>query len=31
MPLCRTHHSEAHNIGRETFIEKYRIKPVRRN
>ncbi len=28
MCLCRTHHTEAHNIGRETFCEKYHVEPV---
>ena len=28
LPLCRIHHVESHNIGRDTFIEKYHIKPV---
>ena len=30
IPLCRSHHSEAHSIGRDSFCEKYHIKPVRR-
>jgi hypothetical protein len=25
LPLCRTHHSECHNIGRDTFCEKYKL------
>ena len=30
IPLCRSHHSEAHSIGRDSFCEKYHIKPARR-
>ena len=30
IPLCRSHHSEAHQIGRDAFAEKYHVKPVRR-
>ena len=26
--LCRIHHSEAHNIGRDTCCEKYHVVPV---
>ena len=29
LPLCRKHHSEAHSIGRECFLEKYHLKPVK--
>ena len=26
VPLCATHHSEVHNIGRDTFQKKYNIR-----
>ena len=29
MCLCRDHHSEQHQIGIETFIQKYHIKPIK--
>lgn len=29
MMLCRDHHSEQHQIGIETFIQKYHIKPIK--
>lgn len=29
MMLCREHHSEQHQIGIETFIQKYHIKPIK--
>lgn len=25
LPLCREHHTEAHTIGRQTFLEKYHL------
>jgi hypothetical protein len=25
VPLCRGHHREYHQIGRDTFAEKYRV------
>ena len=28
LPLCRTHHTEAHNIGLKTFEKKYHINPI---
>lgn len=28
LPLCRTHHTESHTIGQETFLEKYHVKPI---
>lgn len=28
MPLCREHHSECHNIGQESFNEKYHLEGV---
>lgn len=29
MALCRTHHTEAHNIGNKRFCEKYKLEPVK--
>ena len=29
MALCATHHAEQHNIGINTFIQKYHIKPLK--
>lgn len=26
--LCRAHHSEVHNIGRETFAGKYKVRGI---
>ncbi|NTV47498.1 MAG: hypothetical protein HGB11_13490 [Chlorobiales bacterium] len=28
LPLCRGHHGEAHNIGADTFCEKYILVPI---
>lgn len=28
LPLCREHHTEVHTIGRDTFMDKYHLKPV---
>jgi len=28
LPLCDHHHREIHNIGRDTFLEKYHLEPV---
>lgn len=28
LPLCRQHHTEAHNIGNDKFIEKYYLTPA---
>jgi hypothetical protein len=28
LPLCRVHHTEAHNIGQKTFDSKYHVTPV---
>jgi len=30
LPLCRSHHTESHTVGRESFTKKYHIAPVRR-
>ena len=27
LPLCRVHHTEAHSVGRDTFLEKYHLTP----
>ena len=29
LPLCRLHHTECHSIGRESFLKKYILEPVR--
>ena len=29
LPLCRTHHTEIHRIGHETFLRRYILEPVR--
>lgn len=29
LPLCREHHTECHNIGRETFLQKWKLAPVK--
>lgn len=29
MTLCRNHHGEQHQIGIETFMQKYHIKPIK--
>ena len=29
LPLCREHHTEIHAIGREDFLKKYFLEPVR--
>lgn len=29
LPLCREHHTEIHSIGREDFLRRYIIEPVR--
>ncbi|WP_026762668.1 putative HNHc nuclease [Selenomonas artemidis] len=29
LPLCRTHHTEIHRIGHETFFRRYILEPVR--
>ena len=29
LPLCREHHTEIHRIGRETFLRRYILEPVR--
>ena len=29
MTLCRSHHGEQHQIGIETFMQKYHIKPIK--
>ena len=29
LALCREHHSESHNIGQQSFMSKYHIKPVK--
>ena len=29
LPLCREHHTEIHTIGREDFLKKYFLEPVR--
>jgi len=29
LPLCRSHHTEAHAMGKKSFIKKYHVKPVR--
>ena len=29
LPLCRTHHTEIHKIGHETFLRRYILEPVR--
>lgn len=29
LPLCRTHHTEIHRIGRETFLRRYILEPVK--
>ncbi|WP_338626201.1 putative HNHc nuclease [Selenomonas sp. TAMA-11512] len=28
LPLCREHHSEAHNIGEDDFLKRYILEPV---
>ena len=29
LPLCRTHHTEIHKVGHETFLRRYILEPVR--
>lgn len=29
LPLCREHHTESHNIGQQTFMERYHLEPVK--
>lgn len=29
LPLCREHHTEMHQIGRDSFLRKYILEPVR--
>lgn len=29
LPLCRTHHTEIHRVGRDTFMQKYLLEPVK--
>ena len=29
LPLCREHHTECHKIGKESFLKKYILKPVK--
>lgn len=29
LPLCRTHHEEAHTAGTDAFLEKYHLEPVK--
>lgn len=29
LPLCRTHHTEIHTIGREDFLNRYILEPVK--
>ncbi|EJP32295.1 PF06147 family protein [Selenomonas sp. FOBRC9] len=29
LPLCRTHHTEIHKIGHETFLRRYILEPVK--
>lgn len=29
LPLCRNHHNEIHNIGRDTFCEKYHVHGIK--
>ena len=29
LPLCRRHHHEIHRTGKETFLKKYFLEPVR--
>lgn len=29
LPLCRTHHTECHKIGKTDFLKKYLLEPVR--
>lgn len=31
LALCREHHNESHNIGQQTFMSKYVLKPVKLN
>lgn len=28
LPLCREHHTESHNIGQKTFLEKYHLQAI---
>ena len=28
LPLCREHHTEAHNDGKDGFLKKYHIEPI---
>lgn len=28
LPLCREHHTEAHNVTKEVFLKKYHIEPI---
>jgi hypothetical protein len=28
LPLCREHHTESHNIGQKSFMEKYHLQPI---
>lgn len=29
LPLCRQHHTECHEIGNDSFIEKYHLTPIK--
>ena len=31
LPLCRAHHTEAHNMGNNAFMDKYHLEPVQLN
>ncbi len=28
LPLCRIHHNESHNLGQESFMDKYHLQPL---